>query len=140
MNKLSSLFCGLLFGLGLAASGMTDTTKVIGFLDVFGQWDPDLLFVMGAAVITTVIGFYIISKTQNRPLFAIDFSLPSSHQIDLKLILGAILFGIGWGLYGYCPGPAVAAVVYLRPITAIFILAMLLGMAIGNKLSIKIQD
>lgn len=133
MNKLSSLFCGLLFGLGLAASGMTNTAKVIGFLDIFGHWDPDLLFVMGSAVITTVVGFYFITKRE-APVFGQAFSLPNSTQIDSKLIWGAILFGVGWGLYGYCPGPAVAAIVYLQPATGVFLLAMLVGMVIGNRL------
>jgi uncharacterized membrane protein YedE/YeeE len=134
MSRVSSLLCGLLFGAGLAASGMTDTAKVIGFLDIFGQWDPDLLFVMGSAVLTTVISFYFILK-RPHPIFGKAFFLPKNKSIDRKVLIGAILFGIGWGLYGYCPGPAVAAIVYLQPVTAVFLIAMFAGMFIGNKVS-----
>lgn len=132
MNRLSSLVCGLLFGAGLAASGMTDTAKVIGFLDVFGQWDPDLIFVMGSAVLTTVICFRFVLK-RSGPIFGNAFSLPSNTVVNLRLLIGAVIFGIGWGLYGYCPGPAVAAIVYLQPVTGVFIVAMLLGMFVGSK-------
>ena len=132
MNRLSSLVCGLLFGAGLAASGMTDTAKVIGFLDVFGQWDPDLIFVMGSAVLTTVICFRFVLK-RSGPIFCNAFSLPSNTAVDLRLLIGAVIFGIGWGFYGYCPGPAVAAIVYLQPVTGVFIVAMLLGMFVGSK-------
>lgn len=132
MKRLSSLVGGLLFGAGLAASGMTDTAKVIGFLDVFGHWDPDLLFVMGSAVITTVISFRFVLK-RSAPIFGNAFSLPSSTVIDIRLLAGAIIFGIGWGLYGYCPGPAIAAIVYLQPVTGVFLIAMILGMFMGSK-------
>jgi uncharacterized membrane protein YedE/YeeE len=134
MNRISSLICGLLFGAGLAASGMTNTAKVIGFLDVFGHWDPDLLFVMGSAVITTLISFRFVLK-RKAPIFEDVFSLPSNTVIDLQILLGAVLFGIGWGLYGYCPGPAVAAIIYLQPVTFVFLNTMLAGMFIGEKLT-----
>lgn len=134
MNRLSSLFCGLLFGAGLAASGMTNTAKVIGFLDVFGNWDPDLMFVMGSAVVTTLIAFRFVLK-RTAPVFEEVFSLPSSTGIDAKIIVGAVLFGIGWGLYGYCPGPAIAAIIYLQPVTIVFLIAMLFGMFVGEVLS-----
>lgn len=134
MNRLSSLICGILFGVGLAASGMTDTAKIIGFLNLFGNWDPDLLFVMGSAVLTTVISFRFVLK-RKAPLFKDVFSLPSSTVIDVKILLGAVLFGIGWGLYGYCPGPAIAAIVYLQPVTFVFLITMLFGMFVGNGLS-----
>jgi uncharacterized membrane protein YedE/YeeE len=134
VNRLSSLICGLLFGAGLAASGMTNPAKVIGFLDLFGNWDPDLLFVMGSAVLTTVISFRFVLK-RKTPLFHNVFSLPSSTVIDVKILLGAVLFGVGWGLYGYCPGPAVAAIVYLQPVTIVFLIPMLCGMFIGDGLS-----
>jgi uncharacterized membrane protein YedE/YeeE len=134
MNRLSSLICGVLFGSGLAASGMTNTAKIIGFLDVFGNWDPDLLFVMGSAVITTLICFRFVLK-RNAPIFGDAFSLPSNTVIDLKVLLGAVLFGVGWGLYGYCPGPAVAAIVYLQPVTFVFLITMLAGMFVGERLT-----
>lgn len=133
IKVVSALLAGLLFGAGLAASGMTDTAKVIGFLDIFGQWDADLLFVMGGAVITTAISFHWILK-RKTPLFDQSFNVPLKTIIDKPLIVGAILFGVGWGLFGYCPGPAVAALVYLQPITLVFVITMLLGMSIGGRM------
>ena len=127
MFNISALICGLLFGLGLAASGMTNPVKVIGFLDLFGNWDPDLLFVMGSAVLTTVISFRFVLK-KDKPFFAPIFSLPTAVGLDKRLLTGASLFGIGWGLYGYCPGPAVTALGYLQPTAFLFVAAMLLGM------------
>ncbi len=133
MKLFAGLATGLIFGAGLAASGMTDTAKVIGFLDVFGDWDSDLLFVMGSAVLTAAVGFqYILRK--EKPLFALKFSLPSKTEIDKKLISGAVLFGTGWGLYGYCPGPAIAALGYLSPVTAVFVISMIAGMAMAGRI------
>lgn len=131
MKLISGLATGLIFGIGLAASGMTDTAKVIGFLDVFGRWDSDLLFVMGCAVLTAAIGFKLV-LAKDKPLFASFFSLPSNTVIDAKLIGGAVLFGIGWGLYGYCPGPAIASLSYLSPVTTVFVISMIAGMALVN--------
>lgn len=139
MKNISALISGLVFGIGLAASGMTDTAKVIGFLDIFGRWVPDLIFVMGGAVITTFIGFTLIFKNIQKPYFAHDFSIPTKTIIDRKLLIGAALFGIGWGLYGYCPGPAVAALVYLSPVTLFFVIALLVGMKIGDWVSLRIS-
>jgi uncharacterized membrane protein YedE/YeeE len=134
MKHFIGLVSGLLLGIGLAASGMTNTNKVIGFLDVFGYWDPDLLFVMGTAVLTSLMSFRFILKRQ-KPVFNQFFSLPNNKHIDAKLLMGAILFGIGWGLYGYCPGPAIASIVYLQPVTAVFIITLLVGMFIGDTVS-----
>ena len=131
--QLVSLVCGVLFGFGLALSGMTDTAKVQGFLDLFGSWVPDLAFVMGGAVLVTLVSFRFIMR-RDKPLFAAGFSLPDRNDIDARLLLGAALFGIGWGLYGYCPGPAIAALVYLEPVTVVFVVAMLAGMTLANKL------
>lgn len=130
MKSLAALACGLLFGAGLALSGMTDTAKVLGFLDLFGDWIPDLVFVMGGAVAVTVLSFRVILK--RRPLLASEFSLPTSQHLDPRLIGGAALFGIGWGVYGYCPGPAISALVYLNPTTIGFVIAMLVGMALAG--------
>ncbi|WP_020405978.1 DUF6691 family protein [Hahella ganghwensis] len=127
MTQLIALICGTLFGIGLAISGMTDTHKVLGFLDLFGTWDPTLVFVMGGAVVTTFVGFHIVQK-QARPAFASSFSLPVNKNIDRPLLIGAALFGIGWGLYGYCPGPAISSLAYLRPESLVFVLAMVTGM------------
>jgi uncharacterized membrane protein YedE/YeeE len=133
VRGLIALVCGLIFGVGLAVSGMTDTTKVIGFLDVFGGWVPDLAFVMGGAVLVTVIAFRFVLR-RDKPLVGEDFLLPSKTTLDSRLLGGAAIFGIGWGLYGYCPGPAISALVYLNTETAIFVTAMFCGMVIANKL------
>jgi uncharacterized membrane protein YedE/YeeE len=133
MRGLIALACGLIFGMGLAVSGMTDTAKVIGFLNVFGAWVPDLAFVMGGAVLVTVIAFRFVLR-RDKPLLAQGFSLPSKTTLDSRLLGGAAIFGIGWGLYGYCPGPAISALVYLNTETAIFVAAMLCGMVIASKL------
>lgn len=127
MNKVIALLAGILFGVGLAASGMTDPAKVIGFLDIFGDWVPDLAFVMGGAVLVTLVSFRFILKRQ-RPVCATEFHVPNNTAIDKKLLLGAALFGMGWGIYGYCPGPALGALVYLKQNTVIFVVAMLAGM------------
>lgn len=132
MKGLTALLCGLIFGVGLAMSGMTDTAKVIGFLDIFGQWVPDLGFVMGGAVLVTVVAFRLVLRRDN-PLLADSFALPTNTSIDGRLLGGAALFGIGWGIYGYCPGPAISALVYLNTDTVIFVAAMLVGMVIANK-------
>ena len=132
MKGLAALLCGLIFGVGLAMSGMTDTAKVIGFLDIFGQWVPDLGFVMGGAVLVTVVAFRLVLRRDN-PLLADSFALPTNTSIDGRLLGGAALFGIGWGIYGYCPGPAISALVYLNTDTVIFVAAMLVGMVIANK-------
>lgn len=127
MNKLMALIAGLLFGVGLAASGMTDPAKVIGFLDLFGDWQADLAFVMGGAVAVTVVSFRFILKRQ-APVCDSQFYVPNNNVIDKKLLIGAALFGMGWGIYGYCPGPALGALVYLKQNTFIFVAAMLAGM------------
>ncbi|MGH1471269.1 MAG: DUF6691 family protein [Cellvibrionaceae bacterium] len=129
IKNLASLLCGVIFGIGLAMSGMTDTAKVIGFLDIFGEWIPDLMFVMGGAVLVTLISFrFVLKKT--APIICDTFELPTNKYLDYKLISGAALFGIGWGIYGYCPGPAIAALAYFNTEGIIFALSMTIGMAI----------
>lgn len=132
MKGLTALLCGTLFGIGLAVSGMTDTAKVLGFLDLFGSWVPDLVFVMGGAVCVTLVAFRFIMK-RDRSLLGELMSLPSNTAIDGRLLAGAAIFGIGWGVYGYCPGPAISALGYLESNTAIFVVAMLVGMALANR-------
>lgn len=134
MKALVGLLCGIVFGVGLAMSGMTDTAKVLGFLDVTGQWVPDLAFVMGGAVLVTLVAFRFVLKMQ-RPVLNPRFSLPGTTVIDGRLVGGAAIFGIGWGVYGYCPGPALAALTYLDQQTAMFVVAMLVGMALANKVA-----
>lgn len=127
MKAVAALVCGLLFGAGLALSGMTDTAKVVGFLDIFGEWVPDLAFVMGGAVAVTAITFTLVLRRQS-PVFAPSFSLPQAKAIDGRLILGTALFGIGWGLYGYCPGPGLTALIYGHTGALAFIASMFAGM------------
>ena len=107
-RTLAGLICGLLFGLGLAVGGMTDPANVIGFLDVASSWNPSLIFVMGGAVFVAFFGFRLVLK-RRTPLFETRFFLPDQARIDSRLIIGAAIFGIGWGLSGYCPGPALAS-------------------------------
>jgi uncharacterized membrane protein YedE/YeeE len=117
---------GILFGFGLGLSQMVDRQRVLGFLDVLGQWDPTLLFVLGGAVTVTVITFRFVLR-QPHPWFAGRFELPTRRDIDGRLLAGAAIFGIGWGICGYCPGPGVAAIALgmLNPI--LFLAAFLLG-------------
>lgn len=126
---LPPLASGALFGAGLTLSGMTDPARVRGFLDVFGRWDPTLAFVMGGAVIVMAIAWRIQSRMA-RPLFGETFSLPDRRDFDGRLIAGSALFGIGWGIAGLCPGPAVASLA-LSPLAVLpFLAAMLAGMAL----------
>ena len=134
MKGIVALACGLLFGVGLALSGMTDTAKVLGFLDLFGDWVPDLVFVMGGAVCVTLVAFRFVLRRQ-APLLASAFSLPTRTALDGRLLTGAAVFGIGWGVYGYCPGPALSALVYLDTDTLVFVVAMLAGMALANRVA-----
>jgi len=127
MKLLIALLAGTTFGTGLAVSGMTDTQKVLGFLDIAGNWDASLLFVMGSALFVTIPAFYLINKL-SQPIFAAEFCLPKNSSIDKKLVLGSTLFGIGWGLVGLCPGPAISSLVYLETSTLLFFVAMLGGM------------
>ncbi|MFN9163976.1 MAG: DUF6691 family protein [Alphaproteobacteria bacterium] len=129
----ASLAAGVVFGVGLIVSGMTDPAKVRNFLDLAGLWDPSLAFVMGGAVVVAFIG-YRLSFASGAPLFAERFSLPTSTQIDLRLVAGAALFGIGWGLAGFCPGPALASVYSGGASAWIFVAAMLTGMWAARRL------
>jgi len=126
-KNIAALIAGLLFGLGLAISQMTNPAKVLNFLDITGTWDPTLAFVMGGAVLVTLISFRFILK-QDRPLFEGQFHLPTRSDIDSRLLGGAALFGIGWGLAGYCPGPGVAALAMGLWEPALFVVGLLVGM------------
>ncbi|OLO07541.1 hypothetical protein BTW08_12300 [Salinicola sp. MH3R3-1] len=134
MKMLAGYLAGLLFGLGLAISGMTDPARVIGFLDVAGAWDPTLIFVLGGAVVTTFIGYRLVWRRQ-MPLLESRFQLPTRRDLDTRLLGGAALFGIGWGLSGYCPGPAVASLAGLSWPLAAFIMTLLLGWWLARRLS-----
>ncbi|OAB56256.1 hypothetical protein AY600_15145 [Phormidium willei BDU 130791] len=122
-----ALVAGLLFGAGLTLSQMIDPAKVVGFLDLFGRWDPSLALVMGGALAVTFLG-YRLARAQGRPWLAPKFAMPSKRDLDPRLIGGAVLFGVGWGLAGYCPGPAVAGLALGEMPTVIFVVAMLAGM------------
>ena len=128
---LPPLASGALFGAGLTISGMSDPARVRGFLDVFGRWDPTLVFVMGGAVVVMAIAWRIQARMK-APLFGEKFSLPDRRDFDRRLIAGSALFGIGWGIAGLCPGPAVASLA-LSPLSVLpFLAAMLAGMAAHN--------
>ncbi|MEE4279878.1 MAG: DUF6691 family protein [Halieaceae bacterium] len=134
MNALLGLIGGLIFGFGLALSGMTDTNKVLGFLDITGAWQPALIFVMGSAVAVTAVAFRFVLRRE-QPLFDADFHLPIKRAVDGRLLFGAAVFGIGWGIYGYCPGPALTALIYGQTDSFLFVAAMLAGMAISSRLT-----
>jgi len=124
---MAGLLTGLLFGLGLCLSGMTSPAIVQGFLDIAGDWNPTLIFVMAGGVVVTFLGYrLVVPKT--RPLWASAFLLPSAKAIDAPLISGAAIFGVGWGLAGYCPGPAMVSLASGRSAVFIFVVAMLAGM------------
>lgn len=127
-NLLPALLTGALFGGGLALSDMINPARVLGFLDVAGAWDPTLAFVMAGAVVAAAIG-YVISKRMGRPLLEQTFHVPDNRIIDRRLLGGAALFGIGWGLVGLCPGPAVADLALAQWQPWVFVIAMLAGMA-----------
>ena len=134
MKAWPALFAGILFGLGLTLSGMSDPAKVLGFLNIAGDWIPDLIFVLGGAVVVTLIFTPLVVK-RARPLLADSFSLPTTQTLDKRLVSGAVLFGVGWGLSGYCPGPAVVSLLYGYESTIVFCLAMLAGMSIEGRIS-----
>jgi len=131
MLNLNTFLVGLLFGLGLIISGMTDPSKVIGFLDLAGAWDPSLAFVMGGAVLIGAAAFTVAKKRQ-RSLLGAPMQLSSVTGLDKGLLIGSLVFGIGWGLSGFCPGPAVVSAAAGQPKALIFVASMLAGMALYN--------
>ncbi len=131
LRVVSALLAGLVFGLGLTISGMTDPAKVLNFLDVTGTWDGSLAFVMGGGVIVAFIG-YRLAFAAGKPLFESRFHLPTALQIDGRLVSGAALFGIGWGLAGLCPGPALASLLTGSTGVLVFVGAMVAGMWLGR--------
>lgn len=137
-RMLLALASGLIFGLGLIAGGMTDPGKVKAFLDVFGQWDPSLAMVMGGAIAVGVIAFSLAAR-RDTSWSGDRMVLPSNRTIDSRLLLGGVLFGAGWGVAGFCPGPAVVALGSGLPAAAVFIVAMLIGMALHDLLIDRAQ-
>jgi uncharacterized protein len=132
MKLLMALLSGMLFGFGLALSGMTDIANVIGFLDLFGDWNPTLAFVMVGGILVSLPFFQFGLGKITAPLFADVFRLPTKTDIDVRLIGGAMLFGIGWGLVGLCPGPAIASLAYLNIDVLYFGVAMIIGMFVTD--------
>jgi len=129
MHILSAFLVGALFGIGLIVSGMSDPSKVIGFLDLAGAWDPSLAFVMGGAVIVGLIA-YRLARKRTRTFLGGAMHVPTARQIDRRLILGSVAFGTGWGLAGFCPGPALVALGAGYDKAVVFVIAMLAGMAL----------
>ena len=126
MNKTFSLLSGFIFGIGLTVSSMTNPAKVIGFLNITDKWDPSLMFVMIGAIAISAPFFYLL-RNKSKPFFDLNFETPNITIIDKKLILGASMFGIGWGMVGFCPGPAIASLALLKPLSIIFVIAMASG-------------
>jgi uncharacterized protein len=127
MNRIAVLISGLLFGAGLTISGMVNPVKILNFLDITGSFDPTLIFVMGAGLLVTAIGYQFLFRRE-KPFFAPSFQIPKLKHVDLRLISGAVLFGLGWGLSGFCPGPAIASLVFGHSESVIFVAAMAMGM------------
>lgn len=133
MRAWIAFAAGLLFGLGLSLGGMTQPAVVLGFLDIFGAWDPRLVFVMAGAVLTTAVGYRLVLR-RPRPLLAERFQWPMSRRIDARLIGGAALFGIGWGIAGYCPGPALASLGAGAPALLVLVACMIAGWWLAARL------
>ncbi|HPF72123.1 MAG: YeeE/YedE family protein [Lysobacteraceae bacterium] len=126
-----ALACGMLFGAGLTLSGMTDPAKVVGFLDVFGAWDPTLVVVMSSALLVTLPLFQLAAR-RSRPLLDRQFFLPVRTRVDRDLLLGSAIFGVGWGVAGFCPGPAIAGLVSGSTQILLFVLSMAVGMTLRS--------
>ena len=134
MNKLVALFCGTIFGIGLVISQMINPAKVLGFLNVFGKWDPSLALVMVGALIISSPLFHLF-KNKEKPIFSTSFSISENQEIDKRLIFGSILFGAGWGLTGLCPGPAISSIVLLNVSSVTFVFSMFIGFYIASKIN-----
>lgn len=137
-NNIVAFVVGLIFAVGLGISGMTQPQKVVGFLDVFGSWDPALVFVMGGAVVVHFITYRIIIKRRS-PLFADNWQIPTKTELTPALIGGAFIFGVGWGLGGYCPGPALASLASLDVGPIVFVTFMLIGMLIFKQIDKRLN-
>ena len=133
MKVIVALLSGLLFGVGLSLGGMTQPAVVLGFLDIFGQWDPRLLFVMAGAVPITALGYRVLRR-RPRPLLEDRFRWPTSRRLDVRLVGGAALFGIGWGIAGYCPGPALASLSGGAPALLMLVASLIAGWWLAARL------
>ncbi|GAD79856.1 YeeE/YedE family protein [Vibrio ezurae] len=135
MFKIVSLIAGVLFGLGMAVSGMVDPVKVIGFLDVAGNWDPSLAFVMGGALSVFLPVYLLVIKKREKSVLGLSFSLATNNAIDKRLLTGASIFGIGWGLVGVCPGPVISSLGSGNIQAVLFVIAMLAGFFLGDRVT-----
>lgn len=133
MSRVAAFLCGLVFAVGLGLAGMTRPARVVGFLDVTGRWDPTLAFVMGGAVLVGLVAMPAVLR-RGRPLFGDRFSLPTRSDVDLPLVVGSAIFGVGWGLAGWCPGPAIVSLATLSPPLLLFVAAMVAGLVAGERL------
>lgn len=131
LTLVMAFLCGSLFSIGLAVSGMLNPARVAGFLDVAGAWDPTLMFVLVSAVFSYAAVFWLMAL-RGRPIVSEQFHPPTSRSVDIPLIIGATIFGVGWGVSGYCPGPAVAGLGFWNPLTGVFVATLLAGMAISG--------
>ena len=128
-KALAAFIVGVIFALGLGLSGMTQVNKVFGFLDIFGSWEPALMFVMAGAIAVHAVGYYFVRR-MNSPILDTEFHVPKPKQITASLVSGAFIFGVGWGLAGFCPGPAIVSLVTLDVRPWLFVLSMIAGMRI----------
>ena len=139
MRFIFASISGLIFGFGLALGGMLNPSKVQGFLNIFGVWDPSLAFVMGGGIIVNAIGYYFVLK-RDKPLFAEKFAIPTTKNIDKNLLIGSAVFGIGWGLAGLCPGPVISNVLLQPQDALIFLIIMIFGLFLGRRVRIDNTD
>jgi uncharacterized membrane protein YedE/YeeE len=134
MNKIVSLLCGIIFGIGLVISEMINPEKVLGFLNIFREWDPSLAFVMMGGLIISAPIFHLF-KNKEKPIFSTNFSISENKEIDKRLIIGSILFGAGWGLVGLCPGPAISSIALFNVSSVTFVFSMFIGFYIAAKIN-----
>lgn len=137
-SSIAALIVGFIFAIGLTLSGMTQPQKVIGFLDVFGQWDPSLIFVMVGAILVHFVTYKLIRK-KSSPLFGSQWHVPTKKEITPALVLGSFIFGVGWALGGFCPGPAVTSLASFDLVPLVFVGSMLLGMLLFKLLDKKLK-
>lgn len=133
MQLVSALLIGLVFGAGIALSGMANPAKVLNFFDLAGTWDPSLIFVMGGALAVTFVGYRVVLR-RSGPVLGGGFNLPTRRDIDRPLVLGSAVFGIGWGIAGFCPGGVIPALGLLRPEPVVFVVAMIVGILVARLL------
>ena len=137
-NSLASFAVGFIFAIGLGISGMTQPQKVVGFLDLFGNWDPSLIFVMVGAILVHFVTYRIVRKRES-PLLSTQWHVPTKKEITPALVTGSLLFGVGWGLGGFCPGPAVTSLASFELKPLVFVISMLIGMLLFKKVDQKLK-